>query len=92
VRGGEHRRACNDGDGGAQWWRWDGSGRWGNGMARADTRRQTELVSAIMARRRRGGAVAGGDLVTSPVTGARKALTSGARLPERERESEGESG
>jgi hypothetical protein len=37
-----------------------------------------------------GWAVAGGDHVASPVTGARKALTSGARLPERE--SEGESG
>jgi hypothetical protein len=32
-----------------------------------------------------GQAVAGGDRVASPVTGARKALTSGARLPERER-------
>jgi hypothetical protein len=29
----------------------------------------------------------GGDLVVSPVTGARKVLTSGTRLPERERES-----
>jgi hypothetical protein len=32
-----------------------------------------------------GQAVAGGDRVAGPVTGARKALTSGARLPERER-------
>jgi hypothetical protein len=41
------------------------------------------------------GAVAtGGDRVASPVTGVRKALTSGTRLPERERsrESEGECG
>jgi hypothetical protein len=46
--------ACRDGDDGAQWWRRDGSGRRGDGMARAGTRRQTELVSAIMARRRDG--------------------------------------
>jgi hypothetical protein len=41
-----------------------------------------------------GAVAASGDRVASPVTGARKALTSGARLPEREREreSEGESG
>jgi hypothetical protein len=54
ARGGEQRRACHGGDGGAQWWRRDGSGRRGDGMARADARRQTELVSAIMARRRGG--------------------------------------
>jgi hypothetical protein len=35
-----------------------------------------------------GAVAASGDRVASPVTGARKALTSGARLPERERESE----
>jgi hypothetical protein len=34
--------------------RQDGSGRQGDGMARADARHQTELVSAIMARRRGG--------------------------------------
>jgi hypothetical protein len=33
-----------------------------------------------------GRTVAGGDRVACPVTGARKALTSGTRLPERERE------
>jgi hypothetical protein len=33
-----------------------------------------------------GRAVAGRDRVASPVTGARKALTSGTRLPERDRE------
>jgi hypothetical protein len=27
ARGSEHRRACHDGDGGAQWRRRDGSGR-----------------------------------------------------------------
>jgi hypothetical protein len=31
----------------------------------------------------------GGDRVASPVTGARKVLTSGTRLPERERDCEG---
>jgi hypothetical protein len=46
--------ACRDSDVGAQWWRRDGSGRWGDGMAQADARRQTELVSAIMARQRGG--------------------------------------
>jgi hypothetical protein len=44
--------ACRGGDDGAQWWRRDGSGRRGDGMARPDAWRQTELVSAIMARRR----------------------------------------
>jgi hypothetical protein len=43
--------ACRDGDDGAQWWRRDGSGKRGDGMSRADARRQIELVSAIMARR-----------------------------------------
>jgi hypothetical protein len=47
--------ACRGGDDGAQWWRWDGSGKRGDRMARADARRQTELVSVIMARRRAGG-------------------------------------
>jgi hypothetical protein len=47
--------ACHGGDDGAQWWRWDGSGRLGDGMARADARHQTELVSTIMVRRRGGG-------------------------------------
>ena len=41
-----------------------------------------------------GRAVAGGDRVASPVTGARKALTGGDRLPRRERsrESKGSAG
>jgi hypothetical protein len=38
-----------------------------------------------------GRAVAGGDRIASPVTGTRKALTSGTRLPERERERSRES-
>jgi hypothetical protein len=46
--------ACRSGDDGALWWRRHDSGRRGDGMARADARRQTELVSAIMARRRGG--------------------------------------
>jgi hypothetical protein len=46
--------ACRGGDDGAQWWRRDGSGRWGDEMARAGARSQTELVSAIMARQRGG--------------------------------------
>jgi hypothetical protein len=32
-RGGEHQRACHSGDAGAQWWRRDGSGRRGEGIA-----------------------------------------------------------
>jgi hypothetical protein len=59
----------------------------GDGMARADARRQTELVSVIMARRR-GGQWPHGDRVASPVTGARKALTSRTCLPGRERDCE----
>jgi hypothetical protein len=39
-----------------------------------------------------GAVAADGDRVASPVTGTRKALTSRARLPHRERESKGESG
>jgi hypothetical protein len=46
--------ACRCGDDGAQWWRRDGSVRRGDEMARAEARRQTELVSAIMARRQGG--------------------------------------
>jgi hypothetical protein len=42
--------ACRGGDDGAQWGQRDGSSIRGDGMARAGARRQTELVSAIMAR------------------------------------------
>jgi hypothetical protein len=56
-----------------------------DGMARADARRQTELVNAIMARRRSGQwPVAIASL--APVTDARKALTGGARSLERDHE------
>jgi hypothetical protein len=78
ARGGEHRRACHGGDGDAQWWRRDGSGR-RKAPNRAGERDNGEAT---------GRAVAGGNRVASPVTGARKALTSGARLPEREIEDE----
>jgi hypothetical protein len=74
------RCAC-DGDGGAQWWRRDGSGRRGDRMARANARRQTELVRAIMARRRGGRWPA----AIAPIACSRargEGLTSGARLPE----------
>jgi hypothetical protein len=57
-------------------------------MARADARCQTELVNAIMARRR-GGQWPAAIALLAPVTDARKALTGGARSPERLRESEG---
>jgi hypothetical protein len=56
-----------------------------DGMARADARRQTELVDAIMARRRgEQWPVAIASL--APVTNVRKALTGGARSLERDRE------
>jgi hypothetical protein len=58
--------------------RWDGSGR-RKAPNRAGERDNGEAT---------GQAVAGGDRVASPVTGARKALTSGTRLPERERDRE----
>jgi hypothetical protein len=46
--------ACRGGDDGTQWWRRDGSCRQCDRMAQAGARRQTELVSTIMARRRGG--------------------------------------
>jgi hypothetical protein len=54
-------------------------------MAQADARRQTELVNAIMARRR-GGQWPAAIASLAPVIDARKALTGGARSPERDRE------
>jgi hypothetical protein len=76
ARGGEHRRARHGRDGGAQWWRRDGSGR-RKAPNRAGERNNGKAT---------GRAVADGDRVASPIMGARKALTSGARLLERERE------
>jgi hypothetical protein len=67
-------------------------GQGGDRMAWAGARGQgrkapTGLASELMARR---WAVAtGGDRAVSPVTGARKVLTSGSRLPERESGHEG---
>jgi hypothetical protein len=55
--------------------RWDGSGR-RKAPNRAGERDNGEATER---------AVVGGDRVASPVTGARKALTGGARLPGRER-------
>jgi hypothetical protein len=86
ARGGEHRRACHGGDGGtvvATGWlgqtgRRDGSCR-RKAPNRAGERDNGEATGRV---------VTGGDRVASPVTGARKTLTSGARLPEREREGE----
>jgi hypothetical protein len=52
-------------------------------MARADARRQTELVNVIMARRR-GGQWPATIVSLAPVTDARKALTGGARSLERD--------
>jgi hypothetical protein len=76
ARGGEHRRARHGRDGGAQWWRRDGSGR-RKAPNRAGERNNGKAT---------GRAVADGDRVASPIMGARKALTSGARLLERERD------
>jgi hypothetical protein len=78
ARGGEHRRACHGGDGGAQWRRRDGSGR-----CKAPNRDGERDNGEVTGR-----AVAGGDRVASPVTGARKGLTSGGRLPEGEKDRE----
>jgi hypothetical protein len=52
-------------------------------MARADARRQTELVNAIMARRQ-GGQWPAAITSLAPVTDARRALMGGARSPERD--------
>jgi hypothetical protein len=56
-----------------------------DGMARADARRQTELVNVITARRQ-GGQWPAAIASPAPVTDARKVLTGGARSPERDRE------
>jgi hypothetical protein len=88
ARGGVHRRARHGGDGGAQWRRRDGSGRGGDGMARLaqgdrGTRRQPgrRASNGETTGRWRPAAIA----LLAPVTGARKALTGGARLSGRER-------
>jgi hypothetical protein len=81
--------ACRDGDDGAQWWRQDGLGRWGDGMARAGTRRQGRKAPNLAGERVNGEAmrrvVADGDRVDSLITGVREGLTSGVGLIEGER-------
>jgi hypothetical protein len=81
--------ASRGGDDGAKWWRRDGSGRPGDGMARAGTRRQGRKAPNLAGERINGEAtgrvVAGGDRADSLIMGAREGLTSGVGLTEGER-------
>jgi hypothetical protein len=88
ARGGVHRRACHDGDGGAQWRRRDNSGRGGDGMARLA---QKDRGARLQPGRRASNGKTTGQwrpaaiASLAPVTSARKALTGGARLLGKER-------
>jgi hypothetical protein len=80
--------AYRGGDDGAQWWRRDSSGIWGDGMARAGAGRQGRKAPNLAGERVNGAAtgrvVAGSDRADSLITGVRERLTSGVGLTEGE--------